>query len=244
MPRRHGDGARAKATLTNVIDRIIRPDADDAARWTAHRIAQALDRALAGRGRASLAVSGGRSPWVMMADLFALDLPWHAVDILQVDERVAPDGDDQRNMTRIADLLDGTPASEARVHPMAVAQGAAAAVRGYAELLAELGGPIDVVQLGLGEDGHTASLAPGDPVLDVRDAPVASTAHPFNGTTRVTLTYPALDAAHEVVWLVTGSAKRGMASRLAAGDPSIPAGRVRAPSQVLVLDREAAGPDG
>lgn len=244
MPRRHGDGARAKATLTNVIDRIIRPDADDAARWAAHRIAQALGDAVAGRGRASLAVSGGRSPWVMMADLFALDLPWHAVDILQVDERVAPDGDAQRNMTRIAHLLDGTPASEARVHPMAVTQGPSAAVRGYAEVLAALGGPIDVVQLGLGEDGHTASLAPGDPVLDVRDAPVAATAHPFNGTTRVTLTYPALDAAHEVVWLVTGSAKREMASRLAAADPSIPAGRVRAASQVLVLDQEAAGPNG
>lgn len=244
MARRHGDGARAKATLTNVIDRVIRPDADGAAHWAAQRIGGAVREALTGRGRASLALSGGRSPWVMMAHLFALDLPWHAVDILQVDERVAPDGDAQRNMTRIAALLDGTPAAAARMHPMEVTRGPAAAVRGYTEVLASLGGPIDVVQLGLGEDGHTASLAPGDPVLDVHDAPVAATAHPFNGTTRVTLTYPALDAAHEVVWLVTGSAKRGMASRLAAADPSIPAGRVRALSQVLVLDRDAAGPDG
>lgn len=217
-------------------------DADQAARWAAGRIADLLASAVAARGRASLAVSGGRSPWAMMADLFARDIPWARVDLLQVDERVAPDGDPARNLTRIEELLVGSRASAARLHPMRVDLGPAAAVRDYRGVIAGLGGPIDVIQLGLGEDGHTASLAPGDPVLEVRDSPVAATAAPFNGTLRVTLTYPAIDAASHVLWLVTGREKRGMAARLVAGDRSIPAGRVTAASQVLVLDEGSAGP--
>ena len=220
---------------------MVLTDAPDAARWAAGRIADDLARAVAGRGSASLALSGGRSPWVMMADLFARPLPWERVDLLQVDERVAPDGDDRRNLTRMAELRVGTPAEAARLHAMPVARGADHAVRAYRELLARLGGVIDVVQLGLGEDGHTASLPPGDPVLGEHRALVAATARPFNGTIRVTLTYPALDAAGDVVWLVTGADKRRMARRLADGDRDIPAGRVAAASQVLVLDREAAG---
>jgi len=220
---------------------VVLPDDLTAADWAAGRIADLLAVAVRGRGRASLALSGGRSPWAMMAALFARDLPWTDVDVLQVDERVAPDGDEQRNWTRIAPLLAGSPAAAARAHPMRVADGAEAAVNDYLGVLAALGGPIDVVQLGLGDDGHTASLAPGDPVLEVTEAPVAAMARPFNGTERVTLTYPALDAAREVLWLVTGDAKRTMAARLEAGDASIPAGRVTTPSQVLVLDRAAAG---
>lgn len=223
-----------------MVERLVPGDADDAAAWAAGTIATALGQALDARPRASLAVSGGRSPWVMMAHLFARDLPWHRIDLLQVDERVAPDGDERRNLTRILALLEGSPAAKAALHPMRVADGAQAAVRDYSSVLHGLGGPIDVVQLGLGEDGHTASLAPGDPVLEVRDAPVAATAQPFNGTTRVTLTYPAIDAAGLVVWLVTGAAKREMAARLEAADPTIPAGRVRAAAQLLVLDEAAA----
>ncbi len=222
-------------------ERVVPGDDVAAAEWAAGRIADLLVGAVQERGRASLALSGGRSPWAMMEVLFANDLPWSAVDILQVDERVAPDGDDQRNWTRIAALLAASPASAARVHPMRVDGGAQAAVRDYIDVLAGLGGPVDVVQLGLGEDGHTASLAPGDPVLRVTDAPVAATARPFNGTQRVTLTYPAIDGARHVLWLVTGAAKAAMVIRLESGDRSIPAGCVTAPSQVLVLDRAAAG---
>lgn len=240
-PWRPVSGCRRKGSLSQVIERVVPGDAHDAAAWAAGTIATALEQALAQRPRASLAVSGGRSPWVMMADLFARDLPWHRIDLLQVDERVAPDGDDRRNLTRILELLGGSPARAASLHPMRVADGTDAAVRDYAAVLRGLGRAIDVVQLGLGDDGHTASLAPGDPVLEVRDAPVAATASAFNGTRRVTLTYPALDAAGLVVWLVTGHAKREMARRLGAGDPSIPAGRVRAARQLLVMDGEAAG---
>lgn len=199
-----------------------------------------LAEAIEARGSASLAVSGGRSPWVMMADLFRRDLPWQCVDILQVDERVAPDGDDIRNMSRIGPLIMGSPAERARVHPMQVGDGADAAVEDYRELLAGLGGPIDVVQLGLGDDGHTASLVPGDPVLDITDALVAATAARYRGTTRVTLTYPAINAARHVLWLITGSGKREVVRLLEDGDTGIPAGRVSAPAQVLVVDRAAA----
>jgi 6-phosphogluconolactonase len=223
------------------MQRMVLTDADDAARWAAGRIADDISRAVQGRGRACVALSGGRSPWVMMAHLFAQPLPWSQVDVLQVDERVAPDGDERRNLTRIQQLLAGTPARAARLHPMPVAGGAEHAVRAYRAVLQQVGGVIDVVQLGLGEDGHTASLAPGDPVLHERHALVAATAQPFNGTVRVTLTYAAINAAADVVWLVTGAAKRHMARRLQEGDHAIPAGRVTAASQVLVLDRAAAG---
>ena len=238
---RPGLPLRDKGSLTRVVERMVLRDADEAAEWAAGMIAAALRDAVTARSRASLALSGGRSPWAMMGMLFARDLPWTAVDLLQVDERVAPDGDERRNLTHIEQLRHGTPAERARMHAIPVAEGADAAARAYCGTVRDLGGPIDVVQLGMGDDGHTASLAPGDPVLAVRDAPVAATAGPFNGTRRVTLTYPALDAARLVVWLVTGASKREIADRLTVGDNGIPAGRVTAARQVLVLDAAAAG---
>ena len=238
---RPGLPLRDKGSLSRMLERMVLRDADEAAEWAARIMAAALGDAVTARGRASLALSGGHSPWAMMGMLFARDLPWAAVDLLQVDERVAPDGDEQRNLTHIAKLRHGTPAERARMHAIPIAGGADAAARAYCETVRALGDPIDIVQLGLGDDGHTASLAPGDPVLAVRDAPVAATAGPFNGTRRVTLTYPALDAARLVVWLVIGASKREMANRLTAGDDGIPAGRVAAARQVLVLDAAAAG---
>lgn len=238
---RPGLPLRGKGSLTRVIERMVLQDADGAAHWAAGMIAAALGNAVTARGRASLALSGGRSPWAMMGMLFARDLPWTAVDLLQVDERVAPDGDERRNLTHIEQLRHGTPAERAHMHAIPIAEGADAAARSYCGTVRDLGHPIDVVQLGLGDDGHTASLAPGDPVLAVRDAPVAATTRPFNGTRRVTLTYPVLDAARLVVWLVTGPSKREMAGRLTARDDGIPAGRVTAARQVLVLDAASAG---
>lgn len=225
-----------------MIDRLVLPDPPSAARAAALRIAAELRGAIALRGRASLAVSGGTTPWLMLADLAVLPLDWEAVDILQVDERVAPDGDPDRNLTHLCGVLTGTAAAHARLHPMDVGGGDAdAAALLYCDVLRSLGGPIDVVHLGLGPDGHTASLAPGDPVLDVTDVSVAATSHPFNGHMRVTLTYPALDAARAIVWLVAGGGKGDMPARLEAGDTSIPAGRVSRERAVLVLDRAAAG---
>lgn len=240
--RHHHGATPVQTTLRAMIDRLVLPDPPAAARAVALRIAAELRGAIALRGRASLAVSGGTTPWLMLADLAAMSLDWEAVDILQVDERVAPDNDPHRNLTHLRGVLDGTAAARSRLHPMDVGAGDAdAAAIAYRDVLRSLGGPIDVVHLGLGPDGHTASLAPGDAVLDITDVSVAATSRPFNGHMRVTLTYPALDAARAIVWLVAGDGKGDMPARMEAGDTSIPAGRVSRERAVLVLDRAAAG---
>src|SRR5262249_30344293 len=151
-------------------------------------------------GRFAFAVSGGRTPWAMFSDLADEDVPWDAIDLYQVDERIAPLGDPDRNLTQLEASLPGRPA----IHPMPVedTDPDAAAAR-YA---AELPGRFDLVHIGLGPDGHTASLVPGDPVLDVTDRAVALTAE-YNGRRRMTLTYAALARADEVMWLVGGSDK-------------------------------------
>jgi 6-phosphogluconolactonase len=113
-----------------------------------------------------------------------------------------------------------------------------AAAREYEALLPER---LDLVHLGLGPDGHTASLVPGDPVLEVRDRRVALTEGEYQGHRRMTLTYPAIDEARQVLWLVTGAEKREALAKLLAGDPSIPAGRVANENIVVVADEAAAG---
>jgi len=113
----------------------------------------------------------------------------------------------------------------------------------YAQILVAVAGSppvIDLVHLGLGADGHTASLVPGDPVLDVTDADVALT-RPYQGRRRMTLTYPVLNRARRVLWLITGADKAAMLGRLRRGDPTIPAGRVRQDDAVVLADRAAQG---
>jgi 6-phosphogluconolactonase len=162
-------------------------------------------------------------------------LDWDHVDLFQVDERVAPDGDPDRNLTQISDNLPE--AALARLRPMPVVDEdlEAAAVRYEAELPK----PVDLVHLGLGPDGHTASLVPGDPVLEVTDRLVALTGGEYQGRRRMTLTYPALADARRVFWLVAGEDKRDALDKLLAGDPSIPAGRVEAEDALVLTDRAA-----
>ena len=156
----------------------------------------------------------------------------HGIEVFQVDERVAPPGDEARNVTA---LLERLPRDV--VHPMPVEDGdLVAAARRYEEGLPRA---LDIVHLGLGPDGHTASLVPGDPVLGVTDSLVAVTGE-YHGHRRMTLTYPALAAARQIVWLVTGEAKRDALRRLLVGDTSIPAARVENPNQLLVADEAAA----
>jgi len=197
--------------------------------------ASALRAAIEERAAAVWAVSGGRTPWVMLAELARERLEWGAVTMLQVDERVAPDGDPDRNLTHLRAAMGDR---GARIEPMDVtAPDLDAAAARYADVVPAA---FDVVHLGLGPDGHTASLVPGDAVLRVDDQLVGVT-QPYQGHRRMTLTYPALARARLLVWLVTGAEKRDALGALLAGDTSIPAGSVRAGRSIVLADAAAAG---
>ena len=211
----------------------VLPDAAAVARRGADEVAAAASVAIAARGRFTFAVSGGHTPWAMFRALANEDLPWEAIGVWQVDERVAPDGDPDRNLTSLAQALP----EPVELHPMPVTEDDLDAAAGrYA---ASLPSAFDLVHLGMGEDGHTASLVPGDPVVDVADRDVALTLE-YRGRRRMTLTYPVLGRCRRVLWLVAGEDKAEMLPRLLAGDPSIPAGRVSAKEQLVVADRAAA----
>lgn len=215
----------------------VLPDATAAAERFASLLAERMRGVVAEQGSCTAALSGGSGPWQAFRLLAGEDVPWDAVALFQVDERVAPPGDDARNLTHLeASLPD---AAWARMRAMPVeADDLETAAAEYAALLP---GAIDVVHLGLGPDGHTASLVPGDPVLDVRDRDVAITSGEYQGTRRMTLTYPMIDRSRELLWLITGDSKIEALRLLLAGDPSIPAGRVRAASSLIVADRAATG---
>ncbi len=214
----------------------ILPDPEAVAERGAQIVASAAALAVADRERFLLAVSGGRTPWAMFAALHGR-LPWQRVTIFQVDERIAPDGDSDRNLTQLQRALP--PDGSADVRPMPVwADDLEAAAAMYADALPP---ELDLVHLGLGPDGHTASLVPGDPVLAVHDRDVAVTGTQYEGRRRMTLTYPALDRARLVLWLVTGADKVDALRRLRAGDRSIPAGWVSTENAHLLADLAAAG---
>jgi 6-phosphogluconolactonase len=219
-------------------------DAGWVARRAAELIATEARAAVAARGRFSIAVSGGRTPWEMLRVLADEKVPWDAVQLFQVDERVAPAGDPDRNLTHIAEtLLTRVTLSPGHLHAMPVEdKDLVGAVVRYARELDQVASAppvLDLVHLGLGPDGHTASLVPGDPVLEVKDANVALTGT-YQGHQRMTLTFPVRDRARRILWVVTGAEKAGMLRRLQAGDRSIPAGRVRSDRAIILADAEAA----
>jgi 6-phosphogluconolactonase len=212
---------------------VIVPDAAALATRAAHFVKERAGSAVADSGRFTFAVSGGKTPWAMFTELARDEVPWRAVEIFQVDERVAPDGDPDRNLTHLHQSLGKAPA---KVLAMPVEDpDTDAAAAAYSELLPAR---FDLVHLGLGPDGHTASLVPGDPVLEVRDRLVAVT-QPYQGHRRMTLTYPALARADEILWLISGEDKRDALSKLLAGDTSIPAGRVQARHSTILADSSA-----
>ena len=219
-------------------------DADAVADEAAAIIATDARIAVAARGRFVMAVSGGRTPWLMLRALADKEVPWNGVQVLQVDERVAPAGDPDRNLTRLREsLLEHAPLRAEQIHAMPVEAGdLQAAASSYAATLREVAGSpavLDLVHLGLGPDGHTASLVPGDAALDVTEAAVAL-AGPYQGRRRMTLTYPVLNHARRVLWVVTGAEKAGMLVRLRDADRSIPAGRVRQDRALVLADRAAS----
>ena len=224
---------------------VVLPDSASAARRAAQFIAAEARAAAAARGLFTFAVSGGRTPWEMLRALTEEDVPWTAVHLFQVDERIAPAGDPARNLTHIGESLLRTEAlPPAQLHAMPVeAHDLAAATARYARELARVAGTppvLDLVHLGLGPDGHTASLLPGDPALDVTRDDVTVTGV-YQGHQRMTLTFPAIDRARRILWVVTGAEKQPMLARLRAGDRSIPAGRVRREDALIVADAAAAG---
>jgi 6-phosphogluconolactonase len=197
-------------------------------------VAERARAAVAASGSFHFAVSGGHTPWAMFAELASETVPWEQVVIYQVDERVAPPGDPDRNLTHLVKALGPAPA-QVRAMPVNDSDLTAAA----AAYAASLPGQFDLVHLGLGPDGHTASLVPGDPVLSVTDRLVALT-RPYQDRVRMTLTYPALARARQLLWLVTGEDKKDPLARLLAGDTTIPAGRVEAAASLIMADRAAA----
>jgi 6-phosphogluconolactonase len=220
-------------------------DADSVARAGASAIAAEGRAAVVSRGLFTLAVSGGHTPWIMLRALANEDVPWAGVHLFQIDERVAPDGHPDRNLTHLREsLLQHIPLRPEQVHAMPVeSPDLEAAAAQYASVLRGVAGSppvLDLVHLGLGPDGHTASLVPGDPALNIDNADVAVTGV-YQGRRRMTLTYPVLNRARLVLWIVTGSEKVEMLRRLRAGDRSIPAGRVRSDDALLLADRAATG---
>ena len=220
-------------------------DIDSVARAAAGAIANDARIAIAARGRFVLAVSRGHTPWIMLRALAGENIPWESVQVCQVDERVAPDGHADRNLTHLREsLVQNVPLRPEQIHSMPVeTTDLQVAASEYAMALRKIAGSpsvLDLVHLGLGPDGHTASLVPGDAALDVTDADVAPTGV-YQGRRRMTLTYPMLNRARRILWVVTGSEKAEMLRRLRDGDVSIPAGRVHREQALLLADRAAAG---
>ncbi|HTY87680.1 MAG TPA: 6-phosphogluconolactonase [Candidatus Acidoferrum sp.] len=220
-------------------------DADAVANEAAGIIAAQARAAVTARGRFVMAVSGGKTPWQMLRALADQDVPWRSLHVFQVDERIAPAGDPDRNLTHLREsLLEHAPLPPENIYAMPVEENNLdAAAASYGQTLKKIAGSppvLDLAHLGLGPDGHTASLVPQDPVLDVMDRDVALTGV-YMGRRRMTLTYPILNRARSILWLATGAEKAGMLRRLRDGDVSIPAGRIRSENAVVLADAAASG---
>ena len=220
-------------------------DAGAVAKQAAAVIAEEARSAVAARGIFLLAVSGGKTPWILLRALATEAVPWEHVHVVQVDERVAPAGHPDRNLTHLREsLLEYAPLRPGQIHAMPVeAPDLEAAAARYARTLGEIAGEpsvLDLALLGLGSDGHTASLVPGDPVLKVADRDVAITGV-YQGRQRMTLTYPMINRSRNILWVVTGAEKVPMLKRLRDADASIPAGRIRRDPALILADRAAAG---
>ena len=225
----------------------ILADDDAVAKAAAGVIAADARAAVAARGIFTLAVSGGKTPWAMLKDLASEEVPWSQVHVFQIDERIAPEGDPDRNLTHLHEsLLGNAPIPKENIHAMPVnAVDPVEGAKEYQALLTEIcGNPptLDMAHLGLGPDGHTASLLPNDPVLTVTDRDVALTdpVHLYQNRRRMTLTYPMINRSRKIKWLATGAAKVPMIVRLRDADSGIPGGRIAQENALLLTDTAAA----
>jgi 6-phosphogluconolactonase len=227
------------------IETQILPDAESVAKEAAKVIAAEARVAVAARRRFVMAVSGGHTPWQMLRALANEDVPWKSLHVFQVDERIAPAGDSDRNLTHLREcLLEHAPLPADQIYPMPVEEpDVEVAAESYARTLQQIASrtPIlDLVHLGLGPDGHTASLVPNDPVLNVIDRDVAVTGD-YQGRRRMTLTYPVINRARRILWVVTGNEKVKSLLQLENGDTSIPGGRISREQALVLADQAAAG---
>ena len=214
------------------MDIVVAPDPQGAASEAAAWLARQLRNAVARRGLATVALSGGSTPALMLAALAELAVPWEATTVFQVDERVAPDGDPDRNST----LLEPLRSCGAAISLMPVtAADLKSASRQYAALLPER---LDVVHLGVGDDGHTASWPPGDPVIHAGG--LVAVSGEYKGRVRMTLTVAAVNAARHRLALATGSAKATIIERWMLHDHALPIDRVSRTNTLVVLDQQAA----
>lgn len=194
-------------------------------------------------GSFKFALSGGGTPILMLQCLSKLEIQWNACELFQVDERISPLGDDSRNLTHIREnLIDVISIPEASIHPMPVEQDdlGAAAESHSDELVAVCGKPpvLDLAVLGLGMDGHTASLIPDDPIL-FDEQTYTHVTRKYNGFQRMTLTYPILNRARRVLWLVKGDKKAEVLNQFLSCDSSLPATKVNRENAILFADEEA-----
>jgi 6-phosphogluconolactonase len=223
----------------------ILPDDDAVAKRAATLIAAYARESVSARNCFTFAVSGGHAPWIMLRELANEKVPWDKVQIFQIDERVAPAGDPDRNLTHLREsLLQRVPLRIDQIHAMPVElPELEGAVRQYEQTLRECAGDppvLDLAHLGLGPDGHTASLVPGDPVLNVTDSDVAVT-DVYMGRRRMTLTYPMINRSRKILWLITGSDKVDALAKLRAGDTSIPAARITRDNALLLAEEASVG---
>lgn len=228
--------------MSDSLPIVVGSDEAETARLAVARIEDELRRILDTGRKARIAFSGGTTPWLMIRELAARPLPWEEIQIFQVDERCVSADDPRRNGERLRRLLPRT----ARIHlvPTTPVGDPEALARAYEVILREelRGDPrLDLVHLGLGADGHTASLVPGDPILGVEDRWVATTEKPYGGVRRVSLTYPLLREARLLLWLVTGESKREILRRFLAGDTALPASRLPRDRALVYADRSASG---
>jgi len=225
------------------MDWVAREDVTAMESAAAEFIALRLTRAAEERGRATLAISGGSTPWGMFERLASQAAPWTDVHLFQVDERIVPREHDARNWKRFLENPLSLRIPRDNCHPMPVdVEDAELAAAVYSATLTGYSGEppvLDVVHLGIGEDGHTASLFSDDALLQERQRWVGVSRR-YRDHRRLTLTLPTLNQARSVVWLVVGAGRRGVLARLRDGDLSIPAGRVQRDRAVVFTDLDAA----
>ncbi len=218
------------------------------ARRAATVIAEHAREAVSQRGKFVMGVSGGKTPWIMLRNLADEQLSWEKVHVFQIDERIAPSGDPDRNLNNLREsLLSHAPLMPDQIHAMQVESAdLEASAAQYVAILKNFAGDppvLDLAHLGMGSDGHTASLIPNDPVLDVNNRDIALTGV-YQERRRMTMTYPLLNRSRFILFLVTGAEKSSMLQRLLKGDPSIPSGRIRGKSMLLLADKAAAAQAG